>query len=273
MENGTIRERIVSGGRAPIQNGPPDIALRTFVSSECGATNFYTGTATFQPGAVLRLHTHTVSEAITVLAGRAAVSIEGRKYILGPFDSMHVPAFLPHEVRNEASESIMIAHSTFAQPEPTRCFTDYSTEPSSHDASDTVGREGVRHFETIERYELAEGAIFCDLFAKRFGSVGICGGYGIFRPGSSLPCHTHKFDESITIVTGEALCQVQGREYKLSGYDTAFVPEGRAHRFLNASDQPMAMIWVYAGDEPDRTLVDAGYCSGSISASGNGSKS
>jgi mannose-6-phosphate isomerase-like protein (cupin superfamily) len=93
-------------------------------------------------------------------------------------------------------------------------------------------------------------------------------GMGVFFQGSSFPCHVHQFDESITIVIGEAICQVQGQEYKLSGYDTAFVPEGRAHRLFNVSEQPMAMIWVYAGDEPDRTLVDAGYCSGSIPNSG-----
>ncbi len=273
MGNGTIREHIISGGRAPIENSPLGIALRTFVSGECGATTFYTGTAAFEPGAVLPRHTHTVSEAITVLAGRAAVSVEGRRYTLEPFDCIHVPAWIPHEVWNEASEGVMIAHSTIAEPQPTRCFVDDSTESSDRDASDGIAPERIRHFEAIERYELADGAIFRDLFAKRLGSVGICGGYGIFRPGSSLPCHVHKFDESITIVTGEARCQVEGREYKLSGYDTAFIPEGRAHRFLNVSDQPMAMIWVYAGDEPERTLVDAGYCSDSLSGAGNRSKS
>jgi hypothetical protein len=26
----------------------------------------------------------------------------------------------------------------------------------------------------------------------------------------------------------------------------------------------MAMIWVYAGDEPDRVMVDPGYCEGRL---------
>ena len=82
--------------------------------------------------------------------------------------------------------------------------------------------------------------------------------------GASLPCHIHGFDESITIVTGRAISQVAGREYELSNCDTACIPQGRPHRFINRSDQPMAMIWVYAGDEPDRTLVDPGYCEGRL---------
>ena len=105
---------------------------------------------------------------------------------------------------------------------------------------------------------------FRDLFAGRFGSVGICGGYGRFQPEASLPCHIHKFDESITIVEGEAVCLVQGKRYRLSGCDTAFVPEGRPHRFLNHSDSPMAMIWVYAGTEPERSLVRPAYCDGTL---------
>jgi hypothetical protein len=26
----------------------------------------------------------------------------------------------------------------------------------------------------------------------------------------------------------------------------------------------MAMVWVYAGDEPERTILDAGYCDGTL---------
>lgn len=52
------------------------------------------------------------------------------------------------------------------------------------------------------RYKLATGASFCDRFAGRFGSVGICGGYGEFQPGTGLPCHLHDYDESITIIQG-----------------------------------------------------------------------
>jgi mannose-6-phosphate isomerase-like protein (cupin superfamily) len=84
----------------------------------------------------------------------------------------------------------------------------------------------------------------------------------VFQPGAALPCHYHAFDESITIVAGRAVCQVAGREYDVGDCDTVCVPQGRPHRFLNRSDRPMAMIWVYAGDEPERTLVDPGYCEG-----------
>ena len=124
--------------------------------------------------------------------------------------------------------------------------------------------ESIVRFAQAEVYELSPGALFRDLFAGRLGSVGICGGYGRFQPGGSLPCHVHEYDESITIVEGQAVCLVQGNRYMVGGYDTAFVPEGRPHRFLNHSNAPMAMVWVYAGSEPGRTLVESGYCDGTL---------
>jgi putative monooxygenase len=258
-----IQERIFPGRGEPIIESPGGVTLRSLVSSACGAQHFYTGTATFQPRAVLPLHTHKVSEAITILQGLANVQVEGRTYCLEPLDCIHVPAFIAHRVYNNDPLLQMIAHSTFAEAQPTRTIIEESERRFSENAAGPFP-ETLRRFRTVETYELSEGTLFCDLFAKRLGADGICGGYGRFKPGSSLPCHIHKYDESITIVTGEALCQVSGREYRLSGYETAYVPEGSPHRFLNVSNQIMAMIWVYAGDEPDRILLDAGYCSGSL---------
>ncbi len=38
------------------------------------------------------------------------------------------------------------------------------------------------------------------------------------------------------------------------------VPQGRCHYFINLTLEPMAMIWVYAGDMPDRIVVDEALC-------------
>lgn len=86
------------------------------------------------------------------------------------------------------------------------------------------------------------------------------GGYGLFAPGAQLPCHIHDFDESISIVQGEATCVVEGKTYTLSNNDTALVPRGRCHYFINDSDAPMAMVWVYAGPTPERMVMEAALC-------------
>ena len=81
------------------------------------------------------------------------------------------------------------------------------------------------------------------------------GGFARFEPGGRLPDHLHEFDESICIVRGAASCQVEGREYLLDHCATAMVPRGRVHYFINQSDQPMEMVWVYAGPMPERIVI------------------
>jgi quercetin dioxygenase-like cupin family protein len=242
------------------------VTERVFVSEACGATGFSTGTFTFQGGASKPYCARQRSLAITILQGHARVLVEGRSYQLTALDSIHLPAGVAYCVRNADASGEMVAHWALGSACPIRnpIAADFRFEERDLSDPTTDNPESIRRFTKCELYELAEGAFFCDLFARRFGSVGICGGYGRFMPGSSLPCHIHEYDESITIISGEAVCLVQGNQYRLSGLDTAFVPKRRPHRFLNNSENVMAMLWVYAGDEPDRVVVDVGYCTGSL---------
>jgi quercetin dioxygenase-like cupin family protein len=246
----------------------PGVGLRVLASGALGAQGLTTALASFLPGAQLPYHKHPFSEVIVVLEGLAVVLVEGRRYRLQPFDAMHLPAGTAHAVRNLSADSSALLHSSFASDVPTREAV--TTEFSQVDRAEpeTGSPEGVVRFEAAPVYELAPRAFFRDLFARRLGARGVCGGYGLFEPGASLPCHFHGFDESITIVAGEAVCQVAGQEYGVANYDTACIPRGRPHRFLNRSERAMAMVWVYAGDEPDRVLVDAGYCEGRLPLTG-----
>lgn len=172
---------------------------------------------------------------------------------------------MAHRAANADEQAPLVLHWAHASPTPSHqpVQDDFSsTRRPNGETSSIPGRETIVRKAEAEMYELAPGSRFYDFFAGRLGSVGICGGYGEFDPGSSLPCHFHEFDESISIIIGEAICEVAGNRYHLSGCDTAFVPKWHPHRFLNTSLDLMAMIWVYAGTEPERTLVDTGYCTG-----------
>lgn len=259
------RERIISGRCRPSPAFMPHIALLTFASAECGATGMSTGMATFAPGMRLPYHRHEFSEAATILEGEALLAVEGRRYRLRPFDCIHIPAGVAHEAINPSSDVPLVAFSAFASSTPSRELVADGFPVEDRSSADPRPKdpEHIVRFAKAHSYELAPGTEFYDLFAGRFGTVGICGGYGRFEPGSSLPCHRHDYDESITIVEGTAICEVAGRRYRLSGYDTAFVPQGRPHRFLNESSGMMAMIWVYGGSEPTRTIVSVGHCTDS----------
>lgn len=259
-------ERVISSRCAPEPEVFPGLTLRVFASARVGAKGLSTGTATCGPGAEFPYHLQDFSEAITVLCGEGTIEVQGRVYRLRPLDCAHIPAGVPHRVANLAGASELVMHWAFASATPLREMVDERFVREDRDFAQPRNGdpESIVRFGNAPEYELAAGTRFYDLFAGRFGSVGICGGYGEFNPGSSLPCHSHKYDESISIVKGEAICEVMGRRYRLSGCDTAMVPKGRPHRFLNESSEQMAMIWVYAGSEPERTIVDTGYCLGTM---------
>ena len=242
----------------------PGVELRVLATGSLGARGVTTSLATFHPAAELTHHRHPCSEVIVVLSGEAFLSVEGRRYRAGPYDALHVPAGAAHAVCNASANGNAVLHSSFASDAPTRETVRDEFPVEDRQESPNGGPETLVRFQSAPVYVLSPGAHFRDLFAKRFGARGLCGGYGLFGPGASLPCHVHEYDESITIIEGTAVCQVAGKEYELSHCGTACIPKGRPHRFLNRSAAPMSMIWVYAGNEPERTLVDADYCSGSV---------
>jgi quercetin dioxygenase-like cupin family protein len=261
------RESIHSGtGTGTETPAGPAVSFREFVSAACSARGFSTGTATFQPESLLAYHKHSFCETLTTLDGVAEVKVEGRRYWLQQFDCICLPAGVAHEVTSGSRESPAVLLWACASPLPSQeeVKQDFDVQERGLANPGKDDPESIVRFAEAEVYDLSPGAEFRDLFAGRLGSAGICGGYARFQPGRSLPCHVHEYDESITIVEGEALCLVQGSRYRVSGYDTAFVPEGRPHRFLNQSTAPMAMVWVYAGSEPGRTLVEPEYCDGTL---------
>jgi quercetin dioxygenase-like cupin family protein len=269
------REKIVSGRSRSLVQIAPGVLLRQLASQASGVQGMSTGLAIFLPASALPYHRHDVSEAFTVLSGDALAMVEGRTYRMAALDCLHVPAGVAHSVINPSTKTKLVIHAAFGAVHPRRDFVkdSFLSVDRNHGLPDEHAPEHMVRIGKATRYKLANGTNFCDLFAGRFGSVGICGGYGEFQPGTGLPCHLHDYDESITIIKGAATCQVMGARYKLSGYDTAMVPSGRPHRFLNESKDVMAMIWVYAGSEPQRSLVNARFCNGDWQWKGKASSS
>jgi 2-dehydro-3-deoxyglucarate aldolase/4-hydroxy-2-oxoheptanedioate aldolase len=77
-----------------------------------------------------------------------------------------------------------------------------------------------------------------------------------FAPGAVLPCHRHTFGESITLLQGRALVEVEGRCYEVGPLDNVTIPRGIAHRVANLSRSAPALFHVaLASAAPDRELV------------------
>jgi len=240
----------------------PGVELLPLVGQHNGARDLFTGLLTLAPKASHPLYTRLFAEASVLMEGDVAVDVEDRRYRLGLMDAIAVPARLPRRVVNLSTNRAAVIHVAMASGIPDQTWVNGRFTPVEQPLGAT-GHTGAEHLcrnNPAARFELAPRSLFQDLFSAELDSQGICGGYGVFEPGARLPCHRHEFDESITIVQGTATCIVEGRRHELSGNATALVPEGRCHYFINLTLEPMAMIWVYAGDRPDRIVMDETLC-------------
>lgn len=254
------REEVITpvgaGAHVEIARG---VAFECLVGAHNQARNLTTGLVTFTPGAQLPYHCHTFSESITLLEGSAVVEVEGRIYTLGRFDNVVVPRGLAHYARNTSSSTPAVFHIAMATDSPTRALVNrfFTRRTMPTDSCGFEGAERVNRFATAPRAAAGPNTEFIDFFNDQLlPGIEMSGGYGLFHPGGRLPAHVHDFDESICIVSGQAMCVVEGRRYTLGDSSTALQPRGRVHYFINESNGPMEMLWVYAGPKPERIVVD-----------------
>jgi quercetin dioxygenase-like cupin family protein len=88
------------------------------------------------------------------------------------------------------------------------------------------------------------------------GSESITMGISVFEPGAGIFLHTHPCEETVIILDGAGMAEVDGEVYTLGRYDASFVPPLVPHRFWNASDRPMTMVYFYPVANPSRDPVN-----------------
>jgi quercetin dioxygenase-like cupin family protein len=91
------------------------------------------------------------------------------------------------------------------------------------------------------------------------GSTQLLNGFTLLDPGAVIPMHFHNCEESVLIVEGDAIANIDGVEHRLTVGDTTWLAPNVPHYFRNASDTaPMRIFWTYASVEATRTLVGTG---------------
>lgn len=236
----------------------PGVTFECFVGSHNQARNLTTGFVTFAPGAELPYHTHLVGESVTLVEGELDIYVEGRVYSLSVLDNITLPRGVAHRVINVSGKPTIV-HVALATTTLERTLVEdtFGLQRVEESSMGVPGREHVVRFSRARRYAAGPGTEFIDhLNGDLIPGIEMSGGYGLFHQGGRLPAHLHDFDESICIVQGEALCNVEDRLYDMSSGQIALQPRGRVHYFRNDHAAPMAMLWVYAGPYPERILVD-----------------
>ncbi|HEY1784701.1 MAG TPA: aldolase/citrate lyase family protein [Pirellulales bacterium] len=256
-------EGVTVVGQGPKAELAPGVHLECLVGKFNGARKLTTGIVTMAPGSKLDYHTHTASESVTLLSGSLAMDVEGRRYVLAPLDNITIPRGLAHQAVNVSTTQAARLHVALATDSPDRELVEdnFPRRAMPDDCSGTPGAEYVTRTGSAKRFEAGPGSALVDFFNHDLmPGIEMSGGYGLFQPGGRLPAHVHDFDESISIIEGRATCIVEGRRYSLSECATALEPRGRVHYFVNETTQPMAMIWVYAGPQPERIVVAEQCC-------------
>jgi 2-dehydro-3-deoxyglucarate aldolase/4-hydroxy-2-oxoheptanedioate aldolase len=251
-----VMNAVGSGPRVELSSG---VTFECLVGNHNRARGLTTGWVIFRPGAILPYHSHTFTEAITLMQGAACVEIEGRRYTLNRLDNAVVPSGLAHSARNLSTSEPAVFQVALGTDNPTRTLVDkfFSRRAMPDDSTGLPGAERINRFATCPRFAAGPNTEFIDFFnEKLMPGIEMSGGYGLFAPGGRLPAHVHDFDESICIISGEATCVVEGRRYRMSDGATALQPRGRVHYFINETKGMMEMLWVYAGPTPERIVVD-----------------
>jgi quercetin dioxygenase-like cupin family protein len=103
------------------------------------------------------------------------------------------------------------------------------------------------------------GAKTIPLVTRRTGSTSFINGVTMFEPGAAIPLHYHNCEESVLLLEGSAVAEIDGVEYPVQAGDVSFIPANVPHRFRNiSSTEGMKILWTYASVDATRTLVETG---------------
>lgn len=122
-----------------------------------------------------------------------------------------------------------------------------------------VTRPLILRPDELPAFDRGGGARTTPLVTGARGATTFLNGITEFEPGAAIPHHVHNVAESVVILRGEAVVDIDGERTRLREHDATFVPAGIPHHFENCSaTEPMKIMWVYASPEATRTLVDTG---------------
>jgi putative monooxygenase len=91
------------------------------------------------------------------------------------------------------------------------------------------------------------------------GSRQILNGITIIAPGSAIDRHTHNCEESVIVIGGSGVVEIDGAEHEVAMFDTTWLPPHVPHRFRNTSrEAPLRIFWTYTSLDATRTMTATG---------------
>ena len=108
--------------------------------------------------------------------------------------------------------------------------------------------EVMNDFGSGKKIEIQPGVVFECLVGAHNSAKNLTTGVVRFAPAVKLAYHTHPTTESITLLAGSAIVDVEGRRYRLAPFDNVVVPPGVPHGVENASPEREALASRHLSD-------------------------
>jgi quercetin dioxygenase-like cupin family protein len=126
------------------------------------------------------------------------------------------------------------------------------------EAADTRKAAVLRPSE-IKSHDRGGGASTTPLVTASIGATAFINGITSFGPGTVIAFHSHNCEESVMLLEGNAMLDIDGKEIPLAPLDTTWIPPNVSHRFRNMSaTRPMKIFWTYARLDATRRLTETG---------------
>jgi putative monooxygenase len=119
----------------------------------------------------------------------------------------------------------------------------------------TIKKAAILRPDDLPVNDRGNGARTIPLVTRKCGSTSLINGITAFEAGAKIGLHFHNCEESVLILEGEAIAEVDGTRHHLKAGDTTWIPPNVPHRFLNESDSLMRIFWTYADVNATRTMT------------------
>ena len=136
-----------------------------------------------------------------------------------------------------------------------------------NDNSTNTAKSAVLRPTEITPHERGGGARTIPLVTRKIGSTSLLNGITEFEPEAAIALHTHNCEESVIVLEGSAIAELDGVKYPMVAGDTTWVPANLPHRFINASSTRNALA-----DLPGPPRVSGGHTSHPVRSVGTRSR-
>jgi putative monooxygenase len=111
----------------------------------------------------------------------------------------------------------------------------------------------------LQARERGGGLRTIPLVHANIGSQRTLSGITEFDPGAAVALHYHNCEETVIVLSGKGIAEIDGRDHAVGPTDTTWIPPGVPHRFRNTSSQDrLRIFWTYSSLDADRTIVATG---------------